>query len=149
MVAPDSSHIMRIASGYGVSKALLSAVGIGLFTRLAARPMTLSEVVAAFDLKARPARDFLDLLVSTDLLERDGDGPDARYCNTPATALYLDRNRPEYIGGIIEIWDKRDYRFWADLTEGLRTGNPQNEAKHAGTPFFEAMFANPVQLEAS
>ena len=148
MIAPDPSHIMRIASGYGVSKALLSAVGIGLFTRLAAGPMTLAEVVAAFDLKERPARDFLDLLVSTGLLERDGDGPDARYGNTPATALHLDRNRPEYIGGILEIWDRRAYRFWADLTDGLRTGNPQNEARHAGTPFFETMVADPAQLEA-
>lgn len=148
MATPDPSQIMRIASGYGISKALLSAVGMGLFTRLAAGPMTLSEIVAAFDLKTRPARDFLDLLVSADLLERHGDGPDARYCNSSATGLYLDRNRPEYIGGIIEIWDNRDYRFWADLTEGLRTGKPQNEAKHAGTPFFEAMFADPAQLEA-
>ncbi|WP_421999826.1 methyltransferase [Reyranella sp.] len=148
MAAPDPSHIMRIASGYGVSKALLSAVGIGLFTRLADGPMTLDEVVAAFGLKPRPARDFLDLLVSTDLLDRDGDGLGARYRNTTATALYLDRNRPDYIGGIIEIWEKRNYRFWADLTEGLRTGQPQNEAKHAGTPFFESMLADPAQLEA-
>ena len=137
-----------VASSYGVSKALLSAVGLGLFTRLADGPMTLGEVVAVFDLRPRPARDFLDLLVSTDLLERDGDGPGACYRNTPETSRYLDRNRPEYIGGIIEIWDRRNYRFWADLTEGLRTGRPQNEAKCAGTSFFETMFADPAQLEA-
>jgi hypothetical protein len=148
MIAPDPSRIMRIASGYSVSKALLSAVGLGLYTRLAAGPMTLSEIIDAFGLKARPTRDFLDLLVSVDLLERDGDGADARYRNTPATALYLDRSRPEYIGGIIEIWEQRNYRFWADLTEGLRTGKPQNETKYAGTPFFETMYADPAQLEA-
>ena len=81
-------------------------------------------------------------------MERDGDGPGACYRNTPETSRYLDRNRPEYIGGIIEIWDRPNYRFWADLTEGLRTGRPQNEAKCAGTSFFETMFADPAQLEA-
>ena len=110
--------------------------------------MTLGEIVDTFGLKARPAQDFLDLLVSVDLLERDGDGPQARYRNTPATALYLDRSRPEYVGGILDIWERRNYRFWADLTDGLRTGEPQNETKYAGTPFFETMCADPVQLEA-
>ncbi|WP_428139132.1 methyltransferase [Bradyrhizobium sp.] len=148
MIPPDPSRIMRIASGYGVSKALLSAVGLGLYTQLATRPMTLGEIVDTFGLKARPAQDFLDLLVSVDLLERDGDGPQARYRNTPATALYLDRSRPEYVGGILDIWERRNYRFWADLTDGLRTGEPQNETKYAGTPFFETMCADPVQLEA-
>ena len=148
MTEPDPSHIMRIASGFGVSKALLSAVGLGLYTRLAAGPMTLAEIVTEFNLERRPARDFLDLLVSVDLLDRRGDGPDALYCNTPSTGHFLDRSKPEYIGGLIEIWEMRDYRYWADLSEALRTGKPQNEAKHAGTPFFEAMNADPEQLEA-
>lgn len=148
MTAPDPSHIMRIASSYGVSKALLSAVGLGLYTRLAAGSMTHGEIIAEFGLASRPARDFLDLLVSADLMQRDGDGPDARYGNTPATASFLDRNKPEYLGGIIEIWEQRDYRYWSDLTEALHTGKAQNEAKHAGTPFFEAMCADPAQLEA-
>ncbi|MFN9371077.1 MAG: methyltransferase [Planctomycetaceae bacterium] len=145
---PNPTHILSIASGYGVSKALLSAVGIGLYTRLAVGPMTLVEIVAEFGLELRPSRDFLDLLVSANLLNRSGDGSEALYSNTPATAHFLDRSQPEYIGGLIEIWERRDYRYWADLTEALRTGKPQNEAKHAGTPFFEAMNADPVQLEA-
>ncbi len=139
---------MRVAIGYGVSKALLSAVGLGLYTRLAAGPMTLDELVAAFGLERRPARDFLDLLVSADLLDRRGEGQDASYGNTPATGRFLDRTKPEYIGGLIEIWEMRDYRFWADLTEALRTGKPQNETKDGGTPFFETMNAEPARLEA-
>lgn len=35
MTEPDANYIMKIASGFGVSKALLSAVGLGLYTRLA------------------------------------------------------------------------------------------------------------------
>ncbi len=148
MTVPDPAHIMQIASGYGVSKALLSAVGLGLYTRLADGPLTLDEIMAEFGLLRRPAMDFLDLLVSVDLLAREGDGPDARYGNTDATAAFLDRNQPEYIGGIIELWDQRNYRFWADITEGFKTGKPQNETKHTDTSFFEMLYSEPARLEA-
>jgi hypothetical protein len=148
MTAPDPNHIMQIASGYGISRALLSAVGLGLYTRLAEGPMTLDELMGEFGLQQRPAMDFLDLLVSVDLLGREGDGEGARYHNTEATAAFLDRNKPGYIGGIIELWDQRNYRFWADITEAFRTGKAQNETKHGDTPFFETLYSEPARLEA-
>jgi len=148
MAAPDPTHIMRIASGFGVAKALQSAVGLGLYTCLADGPMTLDAIMGVFGLRRRPAMDFLDLLVSVDLLGRDGDGDDALYRNTDATAAFLDRNQPAYIGGVIELWDRRNYRFWADLTDALKTGRAQSEMKGAGTPFFETLYADPARLEA-
>lgn len=148
MTTPNPGHIMQIASGYGVSKALLSAVGLGLYTRLANGPMTLGEIMREYGLLQRPAMDFLDLLVSVNLLGREGDGKDARYRNTEDTATFLDRSKPTYIGGIIEVWDKRNYRFWSDITEAFKTGKAQNETKHAGTPFFQTLYAEPARLEA-
>jgi hypothetical protein len=134
MTAPDPGHIMRIASGYGASRALLSAVGLGLYTRLAEGPMTRGEI--------------MDEFVSVDLLARAGDGEDALYRNTEATAAFLDRNKPAYIGGPIELWDKRNYGFWTDMTEAMKTGGAQSEIKHDGKPFFEALYAQPARLEA-
>ncbi len=148
MTTPDPSHIMQVASGYGVSKALLSAVSAGLYTRLADGPMTLDEIIEEYGFLRRPAADFLDLLVSVDLLEREGDGEGARYGNTAATAAFLDRNKPGYIGGILELWDKRNYRFWADIADAFKTGKAQNETREGGTPFFETLYADPARLEA-
>ena len=37
----------------------------------------------------------------------------------------------------------RLYPFWGSLTEGLRTGEPQNEAKAAASDFFAALYADP------
>jgi O-methyltransferase/methyltransferase family protein len=139
---------MQTAAGYGISRSLLTAVGLGLYSRLAKGPMTLDEIMGEFGLQHRPAIDFLDLLVSVDLLGRDGDGTGAYYRNTEATAHYLDKAQPSYIGGILELWDKRNYRFWADFTEALKTGKAQNETKHEDTSFFETLYADPKRLEA-
>ena len=65
------------------------------------------------------------------MLERDERG----YVDTPATALFLDRESPAYIGGMLEMANDRLYGFWASLTEGLRTGQPQNETKTGGDFF--------------
>ena len=46
-----------------------------------------------------------------------------------STDLFLDRRKPSYVGGILEMANARLYRFWGDLTEALKTGQPQNEAK--------------------
>jgi hypothetical protein len=41
----------------------------------------------------------------------------------------------------------RLYRFWGDLTEALRTGEPQNEVKRTGRAMFEELYADPARLE--
>ena len=80
-------------------------------------------------------------------LERDGDGPEARYRNTAETALFLDRNSPQFMGGFLDMANARLYRFWGDLTEGLRTGKPQNEIKHTGASMFAELYSKPERLE--
>ncbi len=92
-------------------------------------------------LHARSATDFFDSLVALGMLEREG----GRYANTPATDLFLDRAKPSYVGGMLEMANARLYGFWGSLTEGLRTGTPQNEGKQGGD-FFEALYADPARL---
>ncbi|MGH9846192.1 MAG: methyltransferase, partial [Blastocatellia bacterium] len=75
---------------------------LGLFTKLGSNSMTGRELQEALGLSARANPDFFDALVALRFLERDGDGPDARYRNMPETAVFLDRNDPGYIGGILE-----------------------------------------------
>jgi predicted O-methyltransferase YrrM len=41
----------------------------------------------------------------------------------------------------------RLYRFWGDLSDGLRTGKPQNEIKLTGRAMFEELYAQPERLE--
>jgi ubiquinone/menaquinone biosynthesis C-methylase UbiE len=144
---PSPADILQIGMGFWASKALLSAVELGVFTELATGPMTGTELEQALGLHPRATADFLDALVALGMLTRRGDGEEGRYMNTPATALYLDRNSPRYVGGILEMANSRLYPFWADLTPALLTGQPQNEIKHSGKPMFDELYADPARLE--
>ena len=143
----DPSHIMQVGMGFWPSKALLSAVELGVFTLLAESPLSADEIAQRLQLRSRAVFDFLDGLVALRLLERDGAGHDARYRNTPETATFLDANKPEYIGGILEMSNARLYGFWGGLTEALQTGQPQNEIKRTGRSMFEELYADPDRLE--
>jgi hypothetical protein len=143
----DPGQIIELGMGFMRSKTLLSAVELGLFTVLADDAMTGAELCESLGLAPRANPDFFDGLLSMGLLHRDGDGAEARYRNTPQTRLFLDRTEPTYVGGILEMANARLYGFWADLTEGLRTGQPQNEMKTTGESMFGALYADPARLE--
>ncbi len=143
----DPSHIMQVGMGFWASKTVLSAVELELFTKLGSDAMTGSQIAEALELHPRAIPDFPDALVALDLLDRDGEGSDALYRNTQATAVFLDKASPAYIGGILEMSNARLYRFWGDLTEALQNGKPQNEIKHTGKPMFEELYSDPERLE--
>jgi hypothetical protein len=143
--APDA--ILQTAFGFWNSKVLLTAVTFDLFTKLGERQVTGTQIGGELGLDPRGIADFLDALVAMKFLEREGDGPDAKYFNTPATALYLDRNNPRYVGGILEMLNARLFKYWNDLPEALRTGKPQNETKHGGKNIFDELYADPEKLE--
>jgi O-methyltransferase domain/Dimerisation domain len=139
---PTPDAIMQLGFGFWGSKALLSAVELGLFSELAAGPLEGEELRSRLGLHERSAGDFFDALVSLGMLERD----DGHYANTPETDLFLDRAKPSYVGGMMEMANARLYPFWGTLTDGLRTGSPQNEAKHGGEDFFGTLYADPARL---
>jgi hypothetical protein len=143
----DPSHIMQVGMGFWPSKTVLSAVELELFTHLGAESMTGEEIGERLDLHPRGIYDFLDTLVALRFLDRDGDGTDGRYRNTAESAAFLDKSSPTYIGGILEMSNARLYRFWGDLTQALRTGEPQNEVKHTGKPMFDELYSDPARLE--
>ena len=138
-VVPD--QLLQLGLGFWGSKTLLSAVELGLFTELAKGPLAGEQLRQRLGLHARSAGDFFDALVALGMLRRDG----GQYANTPETDLFLDRNKPAYVGGILEMANARLYPFWGSLTEALRTGTPQNEAKQ-GDDFFGALYADPARL---
>lgn len=144
---PDPSSILQTAFGFWHSKVLLTAVEMGVFTRLAHQRLTGPELGVALKLHPRGIADFFDALVALKFLGREGDGAQATYFNTPEGALFLDEASPRYIGGILVMLNARLFRFWNDLPEALRTGKPQNEIKHGQKGMFEELYSDLPRLE--
>jgi hypothetical protein len=88
---------MQTGLAFWPSKTLLSAVEMGLFSELARGPEYFDALSGRLGLHPRSARDFLDALVALGFLQRDGE----QYSNTAETALFLDRRKPSYVGGIL------------------------------------------------
>ena len=143
MSEPKPDHILQVGLGFWASKTLLSAVEMELFTELARHPEDLETLQGRLGLHPRSARDFFDALVALKFLERR----DGRYFNTPSTDFFLDKRKPSYVGGILEMANQRLYPFWGHLTTALRTGLPQNESKDGGPNPFVALYADPARLK--
>lgn len=124
---PD--HILEIGFAFRKSRALLSAVELGVFTALGDGPLAESTLAARLGIHQRGARDFFDTLVALGLLKREEAG---RYANAPAAAVYLDARQPSYLGGLLDYLNERMYPAWAKLTLALRSGKPQAGPSAAG-----------------
>jgi len=142
----NPGRIIEVGMGFWPAKTLLSAVKLDVFTALGQETLTGKELGRCLGLHERGIWDFFDTLVALDFLQRDGDGPTARYSNTPETGLFLNKNSPQYIGGMLEMANDRLYPFWGSLEEALQTGQPQNEIKHTGEPFFVKLYQSPERL---
>lgn len=146
---PSPSAIMQTGTGFWASKILLSAIKFQLFTLLAEqKKMPARAIKNALNLKCtdRHLYDFLDALTVFGFLHREGLLESAAYANTPATETFLDKKKPSYIGGILEMMNNRLYSFWGNLEEALLTGLPQNEAKKS-EDFFGLIYQDPVKLK--
>ncbi len=139
---PSPEKILHTGMAFWASKTLLSAVEMGVFTELGHGPETFEALNGRLGLHPRSARDFLDALVALGFLVRT----DATYANAPETDLFLDKGKPSYVGGILEMANHRLFGHWFHLTEALRTGLPQNEAKGTGEGVFESLYADPARL---
>jgi len=140
---PTPEHILQTGLAFWPAKTLLSAIEMGVFSELAHGPELFDALSGRLGLHPRSARDFLDTLVALGFLSREGD----RYSNTRETDLFLDRRKPSYVGGILEMANHRLYPFWGHLTEALRTGAPQNEMRTGGPGLFDILYADPERLK--
>ena len=139
---PSPDHILQTGLAFWASKTLLSAVEMEVFTELAKGPEGLESLTGRLGLHPRSSRDFLDALVALGFLDREN----GEYRNTPSSDLFLDKRKPSYIGGMLEMANKRLYGHWSHLTRAVRTGENQNEAS-GEQDTFAALYADPTRLK--
>lgn len=144
-VTPDK--IMQIGMGFWASKILLAANELGLFTYLSSGPKQAQQIQESLGLHSRSTFDFLDALTALGFLHREGILNNAVYSNAPDVNAFLVKGQPAYLGGMLSMANHRLYKFWGTLEEALKTGEPQNEAKHSDKPIFEEIYKDQASLQ--
>jgi hypothetical protein len=139
----DPRKVLELGMAFWSSRVVLTAAEHGLFTELAGGPRSAEELMDRFGWHPRAAGPFLDALVGMGLLRRDRAG---RYSNSRQAGLFLDRARPSYIGGLLELSGRRLYDLWSGLGDLLRTGRPQAEEESGENEFFSELYRDPEAL---
>lgn len=137
----NPERILEVGTGFWSSRTLLAAVELEVFTILAEAPLDLASLKTRLGFQDRGARDFFDVLVALGFLRRT----EGRYHNAPESDFFLDKAKPSYIGGVLEMASRRLYGFWDRLIPALRSGEAQNESMHGEEPF-AAIYADPERL---
>ena len=106
---------MQLGLGFWGSKALLSAVELGLFTELRRGAAGRRGAARAAGPAPRGARR-----TSSTRWWRwaCSSARTVATATRPTTDLFLDRAKPSYVGGILEMANARLYAFWGSLTRG-------------------------------
>ena len=124
-ITPEArpTTILKHAFGIYDSLAMLAGMQLDLFTPLADRSMSPSELAQALGVRPEKLQPLLYALVRAELLAvKDG-----HFANTPEAETYLVRGRPTYMGSVHELYAD----LWGatlNTAQSIRTGVPQ--AKH-------------------
>ena len=90
----ERRELSSIAYGFMASKALFAALGVDLFTHLAAGPRTTAELSDDTGIAAHPLQTLLHALSAVGLIVAEGPS----YTNAPACQRYLARGAPGEFG---------------------------------------------------
>ena len=138
-------NILEVGMAFWSSRVVLTAVEFGVFTELAARPLSTEEIVDRLGWQPRAAGPVLDALASLGMLRRDRAG---LYSNSRRGALFLDRAKPSYLGGLMELSSKRLFNLWSGLGDLLQTGGPEAGEERGDNEFFSSLYRDPAALRS-
>lgn len=142
----DPSKIMQIGMGFWASKTLITGVNMGLFTLLAKEKLSAQDLSNQLKLHERSLYDFLDTLVALGFLKRSGLRETAIYSNSEEANIFLDKEKPSYCGGILELANNRLYPNWNYLEDGLKTGLSYDQLNPESKPLFEDVYSSSEKL---
>jgi hypothetical protein len=128
------------------TRAVEAAVEFGVFTQLAAGPLSGQELIDKLAWHPQAAEPVLDALVVLGLLRRDRAG---RYSNSLRTALFLDRANPSYLGGLMGLPSRRLCNLWSGLGDLLQTRRPGAAQERGDNEQFSALYRDPAALRSS
>jgi acetylserotonin N-methyltransferase len=121
MELPDSSLIIELIEAFRRSKAMFTAVSLGIFDRLEHSPADLVTLASELQVKSEPLERLLDACVGLMLLRKK----ESRYENEPVASTYLCRNNERSLTGYILYSNDVLFPLWTHLEDAIREGTPR------------------------
>ena len=135
---PEAQQVLALMDGFRSSKAVFTAVSLGVFDRLHRRPATCAELADALGVRKRELERLLGACVGLDFLRIEG----GRYHNKQAASRFLRLESPETLSGYILYSDRILYRLWSRLEDAVREGGHRWEQEFgAKRALFDHFFA--------
>jgi predicted O-methyltransferase YrrM len=133
--------LMEMATGFWSFKTLASAYELGLFEQLSGTSGTTADELAdRLGIASRPAEMLLCGCAALGMLHKQN----GRYVNSPLSDEYLVPGKPNHIGGLVTMFDRRLYAGWDKLTQAIRTNRPTTWDPDRDQSLFES--ADPEML---
>jgi acetylserotonin O-methyltransferase len=117
--SPTPDNILEMIGAFRRSKAMFTAVRLGIFDALEKVPQSAAELAATLKLNAAATTRLLDGCVALGLLKHAGD----RYENTAEALRYLTSGTPDTLAGYIVYSDQSLFHLWARLEDAVREGS--------------------------
>jgi 2-polyprenyl-3-methyl-5-hydroxy-6-metoxy-1,4-benzoquinol methylase len=112
-------QFMECLNGFQKSAVARTAIELEIFTHIARGRDTVEQIAAATDAAQRGIRILLDGLTVLDLIVKEGNC----YRLTRESALFLDRESPDYVGGTVGFQHTAFmYSAFAQFTAAVRKG---------------------------
>jgi acetylserotonin N-methyltransferase len=125
---PDSSVVLELLQSFRRSKAMFTAVTLGIFDQLATAPQTVQQLATGLKLNEGALQRLLDGCVSLTLLEHEGE----LYRNSPSAARFLVSESPATLAGYVRYSDQSLYKLWDGLGDAVREGTNRWAATFGG-----------------
>lgn len=108
--------IRKLVSGFQVSRIILTAFELNLFTVLDKKMLTSSDVAAQANVNATAVERLMNALVALGFLKKIH----GKFYNSEAASQFLVKGKQEFMGGLFhqnELW-----KSWSTLTDAVRKG---------------------------
>ncbi len=116
---PDPGEIFAAFTAFHRTGALKAAVELDLFSAIAAGATTADDLARRCGAASRGIRILADFLVTAGFLTKEG----TRYALTPASATFLDRSSPAYMGSAITfLTSPMMWESFANVGAAVRKG---------------------------
>jgi len=118
MNLPDLTPVRDLIEAFRRSKAMFTAVSLGIFDHLHEAPATAAQLAATIHANPDALERLLDANAALGFLRKTG----GVYANEPIAETYLINSSPHTLRGYIRYSDEALYPAWSHLDDAVREG---------------------------